>query len=77
MSRDFDVKIGFTRKARFVAGGRTTKTSIALTYTSVVSRDSGRLILLMATLNDVSLLAADIGNAYLNATCREKIYTIA
>ena len=31
----------------------------------------------MAPLNDVSLLAADIGNTYLNATCREKIYTIA
>ena len=31
----------------------------------------------MAALNDVPLLAADIGNAYLNATCLEKIYTIA
>ena len=31
----------------------------------------------MSALNDVPLLAADIGNAYLNVTCREKIYTIA
>ena len=31
----------------------------------------------MAALNDVPLLAADIGNAYLNATRREKIYTVA
>ena len=73
----FDVKMDFTRKARFVAGGHTTETPTSLTYSSVVSRDSVRLILLMAALNDVPLLAADIGNAYLNAPCREKIYTIA
>jgi len=73
----FDVKMDFTRKARFVAGGHTTETPTALTYSSVVSRDSVRLILLTAALNDVPLLAADIGNAYLNATCREKIYTVA
>ena len=73
----FDVKMGFTRKARFVAGGHTTENPTALTYSSVVSRDSVRLVLLMTALNDVPLLAADIGNAYLNATCHEKIYTIA
>ena len=54
-----------------------TETHAALKYSSVVSRDSVRLVLLMAALNDVPLLAADIGNAYLNATCREKIYTTA
>ena len=73
----FDVKMDFTRKARFVAGGHTTETSTALTYSSVCSRDSVRLVLLMAALNDVPLSAADIGNAYLNVTCREKIYTVA
>ena len=56
----FDVKIDFTRKARFVACGHTTETPTALTYSSVVSRDSVRLVLLMAALNDVPLLAADI-----------------
>ena len=73
----FDAKMDFIRKARFVAGGHTTETPTALTYSVVVSRDSVRLVLLMVALNDVPLLAADIGNAYLNATCREKIYTIA
>jgi hypothetical protein len=32
---------------------------------------------LIAALNDLNILAADIGNAYLNATTREKVYAIA
>ena len=36
----FDVKMDFTRKARFVAAGNTTKNPTAITYSSVVSRDS-------------------------------------
>ena len=58
----FDVKMDFTRKARFAAGGHTTETPTALTYSSVVSRDSVRLVLLMVALNNVPLLAADIGS---------------
>ena len=73
----FVVKMDFTRKARFVAGGHTTKTPASMTYSSVVARDSVRIILTLAALYDVDLLAADIGNAYLNAPCREKIYCIA
>ena len=41
----FDVKMDFTRKARFVAGGHTTETPTALTYSSVVSRDSVSVII--------------------------------
>jgi hypothetical protein len=33
----FDVKMDLTRKARFVAGGHTTKTPTSLTYCSVMS----------------------------------------
>ena len=36
----FDIKMNFTRKARFVAGGHTTEAPWAITYSSVVSRDS-------------------------------------
>jgi hypothetical protein len=32
---------------------------------------------LIAALNDLNILAADIGNAYLNAMTREKVYAIA
>jgi hypothetical protein len=73
------VKLGenFRRKARFVAGGHTTETPAALTYSSVVSRDSVRIALLFAALNDLDIQSCDIQNAYLTADCREKIYTIA
>jgi len=73
----FDIKMDFTRKARFVAGGHTTETPASLTYSSVVSRDSVRLLMMTAALHDVDLLSVDIGNAYLNAKCRERIWTIA
>ena len=67
----------FRRKARLVADGSRTETPAALTYSSVVSRDSVRIALLVASLNDLQLLACDIQNAYLTADCREKIYIIA
>lgn len=75
----FDVKMGenFRRKARMVAGGHTTEAPATLTYSSVVSRDSVRIALTIAALNDLQVLACDIQNAYLTAKCREKIYTIA
>jgi hypothetical protein len=70
----FDVKMDFTRKARFVAGGHMTQPASSITYSSVVSRDSVRIAFLLATLNGLHILVCDIGNAYLNAPCREKIW---
>jgi hypothetical protein len=71
----FDIKVDFTRKARFVAGGHKAEAPKGITYSSVVSRDSIRIAFLLAALNDVDILAADIGNAYLNADAREKVHT--
>ena len=72
----FDVKMEtFTRKARLVAGGHMTKAPATLTYASVVSRETVRIALLAAALNDVDLWAADVMNAYITAPCREKIWT--
>jgi len=75
----FDIKMDekFTRKARLVAGGHTTDTPTSLTYSSVVSCDSVRIAFMLAAINDLNLSACDIGNAYLNAPCREKIWTVA
>lgn len=70
----FDVKINFDRKARFVANGSTTDAPQSITYSSVVSRDSVRLAFLIAALNDLEISSCDIGNAFLNAECREKIW---
>jgi hypothetical protein len=67
----FDIKMGenFRRKARMVADGHRTKTPAALTYSSVVSRDSVRIALTIAALNDLSVLACNIQNAYLTDKC--------
>jgi hypothetical protein len=73
----FDIKMDFTRKARYVAGGNTTEPPTENTYSSVVSRESVRIALLVAALNDLQICAADVTNAYINADCREKIWTIA
>jgi hypothetical protein len=74
----FDIKMdNLTRKARFVAGGHTTITPSSITYSSVVSRESVRIAFLLASLNGLDICTADVGNAYLNATCRERIWTVA
>jgi hypothetical protein len=74
----FDVKMdNLTRKARFVAGGHTTQTPTSLTYSSVVSRESVRIAFTLASLNGLEICVADVGNAYLNANCRERIWTVA
>jgi Reverse transcriptase (RNA-dependent DNA polymerase) len=71
----FDVTMDFTRKAQFVAGGHMMEAPTSLTYSSVVSRESVRIAFLLAALNDLEIVAADIGNAYLNAPCCECVYT--
>ena len=68
----FDVKMDFSRKVRYVAGGHMTETPISLTYSSVVSRDSVKLAFLVTALNALDVMAYDIGNAYLNAECQEQ-----
>ena len=71
----FDVKFNLTRKARLVAGGHKNKeVKKQNTYSSVASRDSVRICLLLAALNDLDVMMTDIGNAYLNAKCKERVH---
>jgi Reverse transcriptase (RNA-dependent DNA polymerase) len=70
----FDIKMDFTRKARFVAGGHTTETPTSMTYSSVVSRDSVRLAFLIAALNNIDIMSVDLENAFIQAPCREKVW---
>ena len=72
----FDVKVDFTHKARLVAGWHTTDVTEISNYSNVVSRESVRTSMVIASLNDFKLEAGDIQNAYLTAPCLEKIYTI-
>ncbi len=71
----FDVKFDLTRKSRLVAGGHRNKDIPAyVTYSSVATRDSVRLAFLIAALNNLKIMSADIGNAYLNAPSRERVH---
>ena len=57
----FDVKReDFRRKAQLMAGGHTTAAPATITYASVVSRETVRISLLLAALNDVEVKTVDI-----------------
>ena len=72
----FDIKMDFRTKARLVAGGHVTDVPPWDCFSSVASRESVRLIFLLADLNGLELVMIDVGNAYPNATCKEKVYAI-
>ena len=73
----FDINMDgkFTRKEILVAGGHTTALTSSIAYSSGVSRESVRISFLLAYLNYLDIFACDIGNAYLNAKYREKLWT--
>ena len=75
----FDVKLGenFRRKARYCADGHKTGAPTSVTYSTVVSRDSVRVLLTVAALNDLNILGADVQNAFLTAPNKEKCWMIA
>ena len=58
----FDVKMkgNFRIKARFVTDGHKTNTPAAMTYSSVLSKDSVLISLTIAALNDLDVLACDV-----------------
>ena len=60
----FDVKMEgtFMRESRFVAGGHKTQTPAAMTYSYVMSRDAVRIVLTIASPNEICILACDIQN---------------
>ena len=72
----FDVKMDFTRKARWVKDGHRTPQPDQSTFAGVVSRESVRIALTYAALNGIDVVAADIKNAYLQAPSSEKHYVI-
>jgi hypothetical protein len=72
----FDVKFDGRRKARFVAGGHLTDDPGEDSYSGVVAPEAIRLGMFAAVHNGLKVIAADIGNAYLHAKTKEKVYTI-
>ena len=73
----FDCKFDLRRKARLVAGGHRTKDPEENSFSGVVSLDNVRTAFFIAELNDLDIMAADVGNAYLHGYTKEKLYTVA
>jgi hypothetical protein len=73
----FDIKVeDFRCKARLVAGGHMTKALAAITYASVVSRETILIALLMTALNDLNVKVRNVLNAYITAPITEKVWTV-
>jgi hypothetical protein len=66
----------FTRKARLVAGGHLTDTSVAMTYASIISCETVHIALTIAALNSLDIKTGDVMNAYITAPITEKVWTI-
>ena len=73
----YDVKQSGLRKARLICGGHLTDPPVDHVYSGVVSLRSMRIVCMLAELNDLELMACDIGNAYLTAFTSERVYTVA
>ena len=73
----FDVKHDGRHKGRLVADGHLTDVPLESVYSGVVSLRGIRLMAFLAELNHLDTWSTDIGNAYLEAVCQEKVYIIA
>jgi hypothetical protein len=73
----YNIKLNLVQKAWFLARGHQRDPRKESVYSCMVSCDSVRLALLVAGLNDLNNLSADIQNIYLNAFTKEQNYMIA
>ena len=73
----FAVKHDGHHKTRLAADGHLTRQPVETVYSGVVSLRSLRIAMLLSELNQLELWGADIGNAYLEAHTKEKLFIIA
>ena len=76
----FNIKmdVNFTVKSRLVASGHETEYLPKWdTYSSVVSQDSVRIVLLYTALNDLDIFSCNIYNSYLWSPCGDKLWTVS
>ena len=72
----FDVKMDdFRCKARLVAGDHMTKALATIMYAGIMSRETVRIPLMIATLNDLEVKPGNILNAYIQVPITEKVWT--
>lgn len=72
----YDIKHDLRRKTRIVIGGHKVDATGLSRYSSVVQLASIRLLNIIAKSQNLQCLAGDIGNAYLNAETKEKVYVV-
>jgi len=73
----YDVKHDGRHKARLVADGHLTDIPLEAVYSGVVTLKSLRITIFLGELNGMPAWGGDIGNAYLEAITREKVFIIA
>ena len=74
----FDIKQeDLRRKARMVAGGHVIDSSMYESYSSVVQMRTIRLLETVAMNEGLQIMTGDIGNAFVHAFTKEKIYSVA
>ncbi len=59
-----------------MAGGHLTQAPATITYASVVSRETMRLALTFASLNDLKVKVGNVLNTYITTPVKEKVWTI-
>ena len=73
----YDVKMEDSRcKYLLVAGRHMTETPKCMTYASVVGRETVRIALTIAALNNLQGKAGYLMNTYVTEPCSEKIWTV-
>ena len=73
----FDVKHDSRHKATLVADGHLTDAPLSSVYSGVVYLRGISLVLFLAELNGLESWGTDIGNAYIEAFTKEKVYIVA
>ena len=71
----YDNKLDGRRKGRLVACGNFTDPDIAEIYSGVVGIEKIKILFVIADVNGLILIAADVYNAYLNGFTKEKLYS--
>jgi Reverse transcriptase (RNA-dependent DNA polymerase) len=72
----YDIKHDGYHKGRLVAGGHLKDPNTESVYSGLVSLRGIRLIVYLAELNKMELWGANVGNAYLEAMTKYKVYII-
>ena len=70
----FDVKVDLRIQTRLVIGGHVVDSSGDEVYANTMKSVLSRTLMKIADANDLEIMTGDIGNVYLNANTKEKIY---